>query len=270
MTPSAGISAANRARLEKLHQIASSPFSVEDATAVLDLPPPRVAQLLGYLARRGWLARVRRGLYVAVPLEARRPGEWAADPWVTADRLLSPCYVGGWSACEYWDLTEQLFRSVLVVTATRPRTRDIHLDGACLHAVGRAANQLFGTVEVWRGQSRVSVSDPSRTIVDVLDSPALGSGIRAVTNILAEYMTSDMRNERLLVEYGDRLPRRAMFKRLGFLLELLHVDAPMLIDACLARRSEGVIALDPGIDAKGQIISRWGLRVNVSLPELSA
>lgn len=264
----AGISATNRAYLETLHRIAESPFSVDDAAAALDLAPPRTTQLLGYLARRGWLSRVRRGLYVAVPLEARRSGEWTADPWLVAEKVFSPCYVGGWSACEYWDLTEQLFRSVLIVTAQRPRTRDVDLRGVRLHVVTRNPSQLFGTVKIWRGQSRVPVSDPSRTIVDVLDTPALGGGIRTVTDVLREYMASEHRDDRLLIEYGDRLAHRAMFKRLGFLLEQSGIEAPGLLDACRARRTAGLIALDPAIKASGPIAKRWGLRMNVGLPEV--
>jgi predicted transcriptional regulator of viral defense system len=266
LTKPAGISAANRAHLEALHRIAEIPFSVDDAAAALDLTAPRAAQLLGYLARRGWLSRVRRGLYVAVPLEARRSGEWTADPWLIAEKVFSPCYVGGWSACEYWDLTEQLFRSVLVVTARRPRNRDVDLNGVHLHVVSRNPNLLFGTTEIWRGQSRVSVSDPSRTVVDLLDAPALGGGIRTVADVLGEYMSSQHRDDQRLVNYGDRLPHRAMFKRLGFLLEQSEFEAPELLEACRTRRTAGLISLDPAIKASGRIAKRWGLRMNVGLP----
>ena len=31
------------------------------------------------------------------------------DPLVIAEKLFSPCYVGGWSAAEYWGITEQIF-----------------------------------------------------------------------------------------------------------------------------------------------------------------
>jgi predicted transcriptional regulator of viral defense system len=266
MSTPAGIEATNRAYLEQLHRIPQSPFSVADAAAALNLAPARATQLLGYLARRGWLSRVRRGLYVAVPLEARRPGEWTADPWVVADKLFAPCYVGGWSACEHWDLTEQLFRSVLVVTGRRPRDRDLQLHGVQLHVVSRDESQLFGTVHVWRGQSRVEVSDPSRTIVDVLDNPALGGGIRAVADVLLEYMNGELRDDQLLLDYGDRLRRKAMFKRLGFLLERLGIEAPELVGECQRRRASGLVALDPAIKMPGRILNRWGLRVNASLP----
>ena len=105
------------ALLEQLHRRTTGAFDVAEASRVLGIEHDETGRLLVYLARRGWLSRVRRGLYVAVPLDARRSGEWAEDPWVVAERVFSPCYIGGWSACEHWDLTEQVFRTLLVVTA---------------------------------------------------------------------------------------------------------------------------------------------------------
>ena len=85
--------------LEELHRRAHGAFDVADVARILGIDHNEAGQLLVYLARRGWLSRVRRGLYVAVPLDARRSGEWIEDPWVVAERLFSPCYVGGWGAC---------------------------------------------------------------------------------------------------------------------------------------------------------------------------
>jgi|GEM_PF-6032200 len=41
------------------------------------------------------------------------------EPWAVAQKLFVPCYVGGWSAAEYWDFTEQIFNSTLVVLAKK-------------------------------------------------------------------------------------------------------------------------------------------------------
>jgi predicted transcriptional regulator of viral defense system len=261
----AGISQRNRAHLEELHRGAHGAFDVGEAARILRLSQGDTGQLLGYLARRGWLSRVRRGLYVAVPLDARKSGEWVEDPWVVADRLFAPCYVGGWSACEHWDLTEQTFRTLLVVTARRVRHRDQVIQGLPLHLTVRNEDALFGTVSVWRGQNKVAVSDPSRTVIDVLDDPSLGGGIRTVADVLAEYLHSEHRDDELLVRHGDRLGNRAAFKRLGYLLERGSADASALVEACLLRRSSGLAKLDPAANAPGRIVRRWGLRVNVAL-----
>jgi predicted transcriptional regulator of viral defense system len=261
----AGISQRNRFLLEELHRRARGAFDVAEAARILGVDHDEAGQLLVYLARRGWLSRVRRGLYVAVPLDARRSGEWIEDPWVVAERLFRPCYIGGWSACEHWDLTEQVFRTLLVVTARRVRHRDLEVQGIPFHLTVRKEEALFGTASVWRGQNKVAVSDPSRTVIDLLDDPGLGGGIRTVGDVLREYLHSEHRDDDRLVDYGDRLGNRAVFKRLGYLLEHSVSDAQGLTEACLARRSAGLAKLDPSAKDAGRILRRWGLRVNVTL-----
>lgn len=261
----AGISYENRALLERLHREIPGAFDVRHAAKTLGLEPDRTRRLLAYLARRGWLSRVRPGLYVAVPLDARRSGEWIEDPWVVAERTFSPCYVGGWSACQHWGLTEQLFRTMLVVTARKVRHREPVIQGTSYRLTVRSEDKLFGLTPVWRDRVRVNVSDPTRTIVDILDDPTLGGGIRSVADILYEYLTGEFRDDDLLLEYGDRLGNRAVFKRLGFLLEHLEVSPAGLLAECSRRQSAGLVALDPSVKATGRIVRRWGLRVNVAL-----
>jgi len=260
-----GINRENRALLERLHRELPGAFDVAGAAEALGVDVDRTRKLLAYLARRGWLSRVRRGLYVAVPLDARRPGEWVEDAWVVADRVFSPCYIGGWSACEHWDLTDQVFRTILVVTAKKVRDREPVIQGTPFRVTVRSKDKLFGTTPVWRDQVRVQVSDPTRTIVDVLDDPTLGGGMRNVADVVHEYMNGENRDDRLLVEYADRLGNRAVFKRLGVVLEHLDLEATVLVAACLKRRSTGLVALDPSVDAKGRIVRRWGIRANVTL-----
>lgn len=258
----AGISQVYRGHLSALTRAFDGPFTAEEAAAVLAVDAATAARVTGYLASRGWLARIRRGLFAPVPLEATAPAEWRADPWLVAARVFDPCYIGGWSACEHWGLTEQLFRDVLVVTAQPQRTSKVQLQGADFHVVARQPAALFGTRGVWRGRERVDVSDPSRTVVDILDDPPIGGGIRHVADIVAEYFRSEHRNDDRLTAYIERFGNRTVFKRLGYLVEALRLDAPDLVTVCLERKSAGISALDPSISAKGKITKRWNLRVN--------
>lgn len=264
-SPAGGIGPGYRAHLAALSRAFDGPFTAADAANVLAVDRATASQITGYLASRGWLARVRRGLYVPVPLEATAPGEWRADPWLVAARVFEPCYIGGWSACEHWGLTEQLFREVLVVTARPQRRSAVRLQGADFHVVVRQPGALFGTRSVWRGRERVEVSDPSRTVVDVLDDPAIGGGIRHVADVVAEYFAGEHRNDDRLLAYVERLGNRTVFKRLGYLLEALEIDAAELIEVCFERKSAGISPLDPSIDTKGKITGRWNLRVNARI-----
>lgn len=260
-----GLGPENRERLMVLHQTLPGPFTAEDAAEVLEVSRDEAARIAGYLASKGWLSRIRRGLFTVVPLEADVPEEWRADPWLVAARVFAPCYIGGWSACEHWSLTEQLFRSVLVVSAVPQRRAEVTVQGTGFRVASRQPDALFGTRRVWRGRGRVDVSDPSRTIVDVLDDPSIGGGIRNVGDVLDVYFSGDHRNDELLVSYADRLGNRTVYKRLGYLLESLDVDASDLIETCLSRRSSGIAKLEPSIKGGGRITNRWGLRVNAQI-----
>jgi predicted transcriptional regulator of viral defense system len=265
-----GISAPNRERLARLHRDLSAPFSVADAARALEMELPRARRFLAHLAARGWLARVRRDLYVTVPLDAVVPSAWRADPWVVAATTFAPGYIGGWSACEHWGLTEQIFRDVVVVTAHPARDRRPLIQETRFVVKGTAADRLFGTAVVWRGPVPIQVSDPARTLVDVLDDPGLGGGIRHVADVLTAYLESDHRDDDLVLGYARRLGNRTVFKRLGYLIEALGLPAPDLAAACLVERSRGYTLLDPALPARGPLLRRWNLRLNARLDRSEA
>lgn len=261
-----GISAANRARLARLLRAVSGPFSVDEATRVLELEPDSARRFLAYLAARGWLARVRRGLYVAVPLDSSEPAQWHEDPWVVAHRTFAPCYVGGWSACEHWGLTDQIFRDVVVLTARPTRDRHPVIQDTIYRLKVIMPDRLFGTRSVWRGRVKVNVSDPARTLVDLLGDPSLGGGIRHVGEVLTEWYSGEHRDDKRLLEYAERLGNRSVYKRLGFLVERLRLQAPDLLHECARRMSAGSVQLDPSGPQRGRRLRRWNLIVNVTLP----
>ncbi|MBI2813354.1 MAG: hypothetical protein HYX71_03635 [Opitutae bacterium] len=258
-----GITADNRDRLEILHRRFSGPFSVEDATGVLGVEVARVRRLLAKFASQGWLARIRRNAYRTVPLGASAPSEWREDPWLVAAHTFAPCYLAGWTACEHWGLTEQLFRDVVVVTSRLVRNREEEIQGTRYLLNVRRRGAFFGLRNVWRAQLAVPVSDPTRTAVDLLDSPALGGGIRSVGDILGAYFRGAHRDDKLLLDYAKKLGNRTVYKRLGYFIESLNVEAPAVADACREKQSSGVSLLDPAGPRSGRIISRWNLRLNV-------
>lgn len=265
----AGLTAQNRAHLARLNRI-DGPFTVDDAAAALEAPHARAQRLVRYLADRGWLARVRRGLYVAVPLSASVPEEWRADIWRAAARAYGPCYIAGWSACEHWGLTEQIFRDLMVVSARPIGFRRDAIQGTPVKIKVVGAAKMFGVAGVWRGSERVDVSDPSRTLLDLLDDPSMGGGIRHVAEVLEEYLDGTHRDEGLLLDYCERLGNRSVYKRLGYLLEALGLEEPSLIEQCAERMSSGVVMLDPGIDSPGVRDSHWNLRANARIEPVAA
>lgn len=261
MQPLTGIGKKDRERLSTVLRAAKGAIPVADAAKALGLSRAATAKLLARWAQKGWLSRVRRGLYVPVPLESRTADVALEDPWVIASQIYSRCYIGGWSAAEYWDLTEQIFRTVVVLTTQRPRERKPNLKGTDFLIRTIPEKALFGLKPVWRGKVKVDVSDPSRTILDMLSDPRLGGGIRSTADMLTSYLKSQKKDLALLLDYASRLGNGAVFKRLGYLLEKISPSDQEAIEQCRIRLTAGNVKLDPKLPAD-RLVTRWRLWIS--------
>ncbi len=259
-----GISKNNRRLLDLLNLKLKKPFKIDDAVKILEISYTKTSRLLAYWASRGWLSRIRKGLYITVPLGAVNPAERKEDPWIIASNVFSPCYVGGWSACEHWGLTDQIFKDIVVFTSNKVRNKKMIIQDTVYIIKSIQDIKIFGTNNVWRQQIKVKVSDPSRTIVDILNDPSIGGGMRHIIDIIRQYFNSKHKDNIKLLSYIKQINNRTIYKRLGYIIELLNFDLPSVIEICKSNISKGYSVLDPTISKKGNIVRRWNLRVNIS------
>jgi predicted transcriptional regulator of viral defense system len=248
-----------KSRLAAVLSAAGDVVHIEDVEAALTVPRNRAAKLLSSWAAQGWFRRVGPGAYVPVQLALRGAKQVVQDPWVLVPALFDPAYVGGRSAAEHWDLTEQIFRDIFVYTARPVRQKTVESQGALFLLKHVTEDHIFGTKTAWRGQTRVQVSDVHRTIIDMLDDPASGGGMQHVADCFAQYIQRKDAEPHTLIAYAERLGNGAVFKRLGFLAER-HPRGEALIDAAKLRLTKGYAKLDPALDCT-RLVTRWRLRV---------
>ncbi len=231
----------------------------------MDQPQRKTSLKLAALARKGWLQRAKRGLYLVLPLEAE-PGRAsvAEDAWVLAREAFAPCYIGGWSAAEHWGLTEQLFRSTLVVTGANIRRSHEKLLGHEFRLFRVQPRRLAGTAQVWRGAERVEVSNRERTLIDCLRQPELCGGVRHLADMMRTYGENPEHDYDKLVGTARSFGSGAAWKRLGYLTEFLWPQEAELVREAQAQLTSGNIRLDPHVKARGRLLRRWRLWVNSS------
>jgi predicted transcriptional regulator of viral defense system len=234
-------------------------ITVSDVANSLDIDSPKAHQLLSRWAKQGMLKRVSRGLYAHAPLESIESEHAITDPWIMIPALFDPCYVGSRTATEYWDLTEQIFRDFVVFTATPQRSTRVQIHGATFTLKKVSDSDLFGTKVVWRGRTKVMVSDLHKTIVDILAYPDLGGGIQHVSDCLRAYFAHEEHDPRKLLEYAKQANNGAIFKRLGYLVDKYFLD-PMLADACRSNLTTGLAKLDPALQCS-RVVSKWRIRI---------
>jgi predicted transcriptional regulator of viral defense system len=264
MSIPAGISGKGRIELAAALSQTARFLTPEIVASALDIDETSAARKLSLWSKSGWVRRVRRGLYISVPVEAQNPSMWSDDALVVATEVWSPCYFSGWTAARYWSLTEQVFRPTVVKTSKRIRTSKIKfLDHDYLVSHVDPKLLEWGLKSEWVDGVRISFSDSTRTVIELLDDPSIGGGIRHTAEILSTYL--DDNNPSKLIAYAQRFGNRTVFKRLGYLLEALNKDFPDAISSCHDNISEGFSNLEPGQTENGRRIPRWRLFVNTSV-----
>ena len=66
------------------------------------------------------------------------------------------------------------------------------------------AKRLFGLKTLWRGSAKVAISDPARTLIDMIAAPETGGGIDHVAECLSTYLGSKTADRDLLIRYAEQ------------------------------------------------------------------
>ncbi|MDE0119803.1 MAG: hypothetical protein OXM55_07335 [Bdellovibrionales bacterium] len=107
----------------------------------------------------------------------------------------------------------------------------------------------------------VKTSFPSKTIIDLLDDPHFGGGMRVVQDLFIEYWDSKYRDIKLLIQYGRKMRNKTIFKRLGFLLEINELADNRTIKSLQNKISAGYSTFSPSAKSKF-FIRKWNLQVS--------
>lgn len=237
---------------------------VDEAEAFLH-SRPAAAKTLSRLARKGWLQRLERGLYLIIPLEAGPERAWSENSFVIGSQLVFPGAIAYWSAFRFWNWTEQIPQVTFVQTTKRKKT--LRLDGGTYQFVTVQARYFYGIANRSLEGASVLVTDPEKTCIDAAARPDLSGGIQQLAQALKAYQGSLDWNklDRYLVQWGGG----TVAKRLGYLIEALQIAVPpeMLI-GWQRLVTKGISLLEPGLDPKGQVVTRWQLQINVDVQSI--
>ena len=252
-------------RLATLIRGMSGVIRVSDAMHLLDLDRSHAARLLAGWHKQGAIRRVAHGVYVPVQPSALGQAQVLDDPWILVPELYEPAYVGGWTALEHWELTEQLFRGICVLTNRRAKAGEIVHQGVSFYVKTIPASRFFGTQSLWRGGRKLQISDPQKTILDVIDDLYLGAGLQHTMDCLVTYKQffDEPENWNRLVDHAVRIGNGALFKKLGFLSEYLTLNDGLTAE-CFKRLTKGYASLGK-IAEDRRLVTKWRLWVPENL-----
>jgi predicted transcriptional regulator of viral defense system len=222
---------------------------------------------LSLLEKRGWLARLQKGKYLIIPLEAGIDRNWSEESYLIAASLAKPASIAYWSAMRHWNWTEQIPRIVYVQTTRRKKNARSTILGVEYEFVTVNARKFFGNIQEWRQGQPVLITGPEKTLLDCADDVERAGGIEELEKAVRHGAPGASWST--LHEHVHRFPNRAAVKRLGFLVETLVPNLPAEARQFLAQwqsmLSAGIAHLDPGGRKLGRINSRWRVKVNAEV-----
>ncbi len=244
-------------------------FTTAEAAQITGLTVAIASSLLHKARKRGLVSRLKRGLFVIVPPELGSSGEYSGNPYLIARYLTdhAPYFLSHATAMEVHRMVTQP-QFVIFVSSTKRIPKQM-LHGTQFRFVLVKQKDFFGTTKHWvTKQESVEISDLERTVLDGLRHPAYCGGITDVAKGL--WMRhGDLRVAKLL-DYANRLHVGSVYRRLGYLLDLLGMATEAELLSLRNSLTATYVLLDPALPNEGSHVAKWRLQLNIPAEELLA
>lgn len=228
--------------------------------------------LLAYHQRQGSIISVRRGLY-AVVLPGTSPDTCPVDPYLLAAKMTKDAVLAYHTALEFYGKAYSIYERFYYLTVRKSlpvRFRSYEFRCVLFSKTLRAKQkEAFGVYRAERTGVDVRVTSLERTLVDVLDKPALCGGWEEIWRSLESVEFFDLDK---VVEYTLLLGNSTTVAKVGFFLEQ-HRDALMVENAHLESLRE-LRPRNPHYLARtnrrqGRLVADWNLVVPAAVLERS-
>lgn len=177
-------------------------FTHKDVDRFLGTSKENTYRIIGNMVEKGLVKRVERGKFILSDI-------WdELDIYEIVPEIFQPSYIAFWSALHYHNMTDQVPRTVFLVTTKRKKS--LRFQGQKIKYVTVKKPLFFG----YERHGKVVVSDMEKTVIDCLRHPEYSGGISQVREAISDELDTDR-----LMEYCKLTGSSAVASRLGYLLE---------------------------------------------------
>jgi len=258
--------------LRKLFEEGKRIFTIRDvrkAASYCGMADNYVVEALYHLSNNGWIARLKRGLYV---VSSSFPGMTPVHEFEIAMALVKPSTISHWSALHFHGMTEQIPQRVYITTTQAvPISRVVKIRNKSQRSFSREVNgilyefikikpeRFFGIKDFWVGEVKVTITDPERTLIDGLISPKHFGGWAEIYSAFESHISSLDLDK--IIDYFLRLDA-VIGKRLGWIMEKAGVEDSIL-QKLGAVPIKDYRVLDSTGPRKGICNKRWMIQENL-------
>lgn len=198
------------AYFEKIKELLGKEYSYDELKKQISL-----------LSRRGWLIRIKRGVFAIASLESHNFAN--ISPLVISQVFVPNSYVSFDFALNHYGLFDQLPKRVISITTLKPRKFTFQ---GIEYQFSKVKPELyFGYKEISIDNQKAKVAELEKVVLDYLYFRNDTYSIDLVLEKLKEYKNDF--NFKKLQKYALKYPLFVK-RRLGFLLDLIDIDSSKL------------------------------------------
>jgi predicted transcriptional regulator of viral defense system len=255
--------------IAELYERQKTIFSNKDVEKITGLGPKSARGLANRLVNRSLATRLKPGLFILVPAELGHERNYMGDPYVVAAEIVGggDYYISHASAMDIHRMVTQPQLVVYATTTQAIRPRSVL--GTEFRFVRCKPEDLFGIMDHWVTKTRkIRISDLERTVIDGLKQSEYCGGFSEIAK--GFWMRREDIDVKKMVGYALMLDIGAVYRRLGYLLELFETEETGYLELLHRKITSFYVLLDPMLPPEGKFIARWRLRLNVSPEEIKA
>ena len=222
-------------------------------------------KVLSSLVKKGFLLRVFKGLYAAVPPEFIEEG-FEVDRYLLASKVHTGEYsISHHSALELHGVSQSHFSKVFI-SIDRSKKK---LEFQDVRYQFIYHSKIFGVKKILRGGMQINVTDREKTLLDCIRRPKYSGGLEEMLKSISNFTTVD---HSTISDHLARFNERSLYQRTGFILHLLQDELDIPIDLLLELKGyvgKRCYYLDESMKkGQGRLDARWNVIVPHNIGEL--
>lgn len=232
-------------------------FNIKEITAKsneLGIRKQYLYFILSNLKKKNLIIPLKRGLYKI----SNSFKNGIVHEFEIAIHLIPDGIISHLSALSYFGFTEQLPHQINLISDKYDSKKNTIIDGVSYKITKIKKQYLFGIENIWINQTKISITNKERTMIDALHKMNLCGGFAEVFHIFKSYINK--LNIGLLIKYGLQFDD-SLIKRLGWILEKCGISDKKLTPL-LNNQKNGYKKLDQHSTARGKYCKKWQIIEN--------
>jgi len=229
-------------------------FTISEIEEQLNHKFDNINEVLENLVQKKFLYRLQKGYYAVKNFNNQN---------VIGTFISQNSAVAYWSALSIHGLTSRFPNKVFIQTTKRKRDKTIL--GVNYKFVTIPERKRTGITTLGYSNNRYPITDMEKTIIDCFDLQKYSGGFDLLISAFAQAKL----NGKKMIAYAEAVNNISVIKRIGFLAGLLNKKGMQaFIKYAKQKINKKYTLIDSAGEDKGEFVSDWKLRLNVSRDEI--